>query len=244
MSINSINSYDLLSSIYATAYAPPTQGIGQNSQSVSGSTEQIDISMPGKLMNAISQMSDKEKAKMETFRQELKDAVENGTFDAETMAASAPDALASFAEENGIELTQMLQNMADGLANNEGVYGPPPPPPPMMSGMSGLDLSSLEDLNDDEKGGIRSFLEDLTSSVQDGTFDAETLAASAPDALANLAKENGIELTELIQNLADEIEKAGNAPPPMIDGANGNNDFFSQFFSEDNSDNTKNVGSV
>jgi len=246
MSINAVNSYDLLSSIYSAAYAPPVQGNNLNSQSVGYSNEQIDISMPGKLMNALSQMSEEEKAEMETFRQELTEAVENGTFNAETMAAGAPDALVSFAEGNGIDLTQMLQEMANGLENNSGVYGPPPPPPPMMSGMSGLDLSSLENLSDDEKAAIKSFMEDLAASVQDGTFDAESIAAGAPDAFATLAEENGIELTELIRNLAGELEEAGNTPPPppMMAAANGNLDFFSRFSSEDNSDNTTSIGSV
>jgi hypothetical protein len=233
MSINAINSNNLLSSIYAAAYAPASTQSNITGMQPLNSSEEIDISIPGKLMNAISQMTDQEKTEMETFRQELTEAVQNGTFDAETMAASAPDALAEFAEENGVELTQMLQDMADGMENNRGVYGPPPPPPPMMSDTSGLDLSSLEDLSDDEKSEIKSFMEELSAAVQGGTFDEETMAASAPDSLATLAEENGMELADLIGKLAEDAERTGKEPPPPpMDGAIGNYSLFNQFYSD------------
>lgn len=244
MSIHAISSNDLLRSIYAAAYAPPLQEEGQGSQSVTSDHAHIDISFTGKLMNSISQMSDEEKTEMETFRQELTEAVQSGNFDAETMAASAPDALSDFAEENGLDLTQMIQKMADGLENNAGIYGPPPPSHPEL-GMGGPQPSSLTDLTDDEKAALQSFMEELSSSVEDGSFDAETTAASAPDTLSSLAEENGIELTELIQSLADKIEDAENTPPPppppMMDGANGNINLLSKFFLKGSSNNTTSI---
>jgi hypothetical protein len=37
------------------------------------------------------------------------------------MASEAPDSLASLAEENGIDLTRLLQNLADGIESEYGV---------------------------------------------------------------------------------------------------------------------------
>jgi len=109
-----------------------------------------------------------------------------------------------------------------------------------------LDLSSLEDLSDNEKSELMSFMETLKSSVEDGTFDADTLATSAPDALTTLAEENGLDITTLLQNLAGDIENKENAPPPpqMMYGMNGNMDYANLFFSESSSDETTTVASV
>ncbi|MBN2122744.1 MAG: hypothetical protein JW821_00485, partial [Deltaproteobacteria bacterium] len=73
------------------------------------------------------------------------DAVMNGTFDAAEMAANAPEALKTFAEENGVDLEHMLEDMA---ARMEETGGGPPPPPPMLYGADGqsvLDASFEED---------------------------------------------------------------------------------------------------
>jgi hypothetical protein len=231
--IKSTNELEIMRSIYAAAYAPPTQG---NSNSQNGaSTENLEISAVGNLMNAISQMSSTDQSSIKSFMDDLTSSVQNGTFDASTMADSAPSALTSYAEENGIDLTQLVQTLADGPQNNPGVYGPPPPPPPMMSSASSasgtsstssLDLSSLENLSSDDKTSLESFLTDLTESVNNGTFDASTMAASAPDSLTNLAEANGVDLTQLIQDMADQIQNNGKAsapppPPPMMSGMNG-----------------------
>jgi len=67
-------------------------------------------------------------------------------------------------------------------------------------------------LSDDEKSDVQSFMKTLKSSLEDGTFDADTLASSAPDVLKNLAEKNGMSVSELIQELADEAENT--SPPP------------------------------
>jgi len=263
-------------SIYAAAYSPSTT---TNNSSVSGtsSTENLEISAVGNLMNAISQMSSSDQSSVQSFMEELTSSVQNGTFDASTMAASAPSALTSYAEENGIDLTQMVQTLADGPQNDPGVYGAPPPPPPMMGSTSGmsdtssLDLSSLENLSSTDKSSLESFLTELTDAVNNGTFDAATMASSAPDALTTLAEANGIDLTQLIQDMADEIENNTSAsststassttavsfppppPPPMMSGANGSGSsssddlssiLLSQFLSGNYSDSTSAAASA
>ena len=104
-----------------------------------GRTERPDISPAGRFMNAISQMSDEERAEMWTFGEEMRNAVQTATFDAAEMAANAPDALKSFAEENGIDLEQMLEEQASMLEKGR---GGPPPPPPMMYGEDGTGITS------------------------------------------------------------------------------------------------------
>lgn len=99
--------------------------------------ETLDISALGKSRNAISQMSDEEKAEMRVFHEEMMEAVKNGTFDASTMAANAPDALKSFAEENGVDLETMMEDQAFMMQNMANTQGPPPPPPPQMYGSDG-----------------------------------------------------------------------------------------------------------
>jgi hypothetical protein len=221
MTINGISSsteLGIMRSIYAAAYAPSVQGNSIGSQS-GGTTDNLQISAVGNLMNAVSQMSSTDQASMKSFMDDLVSSVQNGTFDASTTASSAPSALTSYAKENGIDLTTLVQDLADGAGNNgHGIYGPPPPSPPIMADMtdasgatsaSSLDLSSLENLSDSDKAKLQSFLKDLQSSVKDGTFDATTMAANAPDSLTSVAKANGIDLTQMLQDMATGVENKG-----------------------------------
>ena len=242
MSITSINSSDLLSSILAAAYTPVSNTQDSGSNFKTSGTENVQISSIGTLMSAVSQMSGEDKSSIKSFMDEIKEATETGSFDASGMAEEAPEALQEYAEENGIDLTELVQDLSDA-SQNSGVYGPPPPPPPMMSDTSStsdttststLDLSSIEELSNDEKSELQSFMETLKSSVEDGTFDADTLAASAPDALTTLAEENGMDVTDLVQELADDVKNAP-PPPPMMMGMAGDGSDFSGLFSTTNS---------
>jgi len=273
MNINEVRSPDLLSSIYAAAYAPATAS-SVSLTTGSTSTEQLDISSIGKMMNAITQMSSTDKSSLESFMEDLTTSVESGTFDASTMAASAPDALTTLAEDGGMDLTQLIQDMADQIQNKgNATYMPPPPPPSTDSSTGGLDLSSLENLSSTDKTSLESFLTDLRASVEDGTFDASTMASSAPDALTSFAKDNGLDLTQLIQDIANGTENNSDIstasttstassttatsfppppPPPMMYGANGQgsssyddlSSILLRYFSGNNSDSISTTASA
>jgi len=176
-------------------------------------------------MSAMSQMSADDQSSIKSFMDEIKTSTEDGSFDASALAEEAPEALQAYAEENGLDLTELVQDLSTA-SQGPGVYGPPPPPPMEETEESSLDLSSLEDLTDEEQTELQAFMEEMKSSIEDGTFDAATLAESAPDVLETVAEENGMSMTELIQELADEAE---NLPqPPMMAGANGMGNFFGQ----------------
>lgn len=74
----------------------------------------LTIGKAGKMMNMVSSMSEEDKSEMDAFLQEMQEAVESGTFDAAEMAEKAPEGLQAFAEENGIDLEEMLTAMAEG----------------------------------------------------------------------------------------------------------------------------------
>lgn len=111
-----------------------------------GNGADLDISRSGKMMNAMSRMSEEEKSEMKAFHDDVMEAVENGTFDASELAASAPESLVNFAEENDLDLEQMIEGMAQGP---QGHKGAPPPPPPMMYGADGKGIT-FDDDNEDE----------------------------------------------------------------------------------------------
>ena len=140
-----ISNIDLIQSLYGTyetAFQPSSSISDDGSWAVGNRpSEKMDISKIGKFRNTVSQLSDEEKEEMRAFREEMMDAVKNGTFDASEMAANAPDALKSFAEENGIDLETMLEDQASA---------PPPPPPPPNNPYEGNGYgmtSSSEDLS-------------------------------------------------------------------------------------------------
>lgn len=93
----------------------------------------LDISTAGKLGSMISEMSEDDKAEMDAFHQKMREAIESGAFDAAEMAEEAPEALKAFAEENGIDLEEMLTTMAER-------GGPPGPPPVGLYNSNGIGI--------------------------------------------------------------------------------------------------------
>lgn len=134
MSVSSINSSDLLSSILSATYSTDTKDTSGTSQS-SGS-DNTQISSIGELMNAVSQMSEDDQSSIKSFLDDLKTAVEDGTFDADALASSAPDVLQSLAEENGMSVSELIQELADEAENA-------PQPPADMSGSSKYQSSAF-----------------------------------------------------------------------------------------------------
>ena len=242
MDINGIGSAQMLTGGYGVGFSPPRQGDSDDFQYAPG-VEQLDISRDGKMMNAVSQMDEDEMAEMRTFHQEMMEAMADGTFDASEMAAEAPDSLVSFAEENGIDLTQMIEDMASKMEQTKGA---PPPPPPMMSEESGSSL--LEDLTEDDLEELEAFKMEIVDSLMNGTFNASDLVSNAPDALATFAEENDIDLTQMIEDIASGPERKGGAPHPprpMMYGPDGSeissyedsaSDFLGQIFVEEDAE--------
>ncbi len=208
MEIRGSDLLNALSRTYATASSTSASSLeGSSSLLSSRSSESLDISMFGKLRSAISGMSDEEKEEVQSFHAAMMEAVQNGTFDAAEMASSAPDALKSFAEENGIDLEAMLEKDAAMMKS-----GPPPGPPPMMAGGLGEAASGMSDEEEEE---LMSFVEEMMKSVEDGTFDAAEMASSAPESLKSYAEENGIDLESALEDQAAMMEKmAAQGPPP------------------------------
>ena len=88
-------------------------------------------------MTLISGMSAEDKAEMQAFQQEMRNAMESGTFDAAAMAEKAPESLKAFAEKNGLDLEEMLTKMAKG--------GPPPGgPPPELYNSEGIGIPASD----------------------------------------------------------------------------------------------------
>ena len=218
MDINGVESARMSMGVYGAGFSPPSRE-GSDEFQYTPCMEQLDISQTGKMMNAISLMDEEEMAEMRSFHQKIMEAMEDGTFDASQMAAEAPDSLVAFAEENGVDLTQMIEDMASGM---ERMKGAPPPPPPMMSEGGGGSL--LDDLTEEELAELEAFKEEIVESLMNGTFDASELAANAPDALTAFAEENDIDLTQMIEDMASGPGRNGGPPPPpppIMYGANG-----------------------
>ena len=141
MELNSIGSMNSFAGISGPGLRPPDYG-DDSSRIQTGNFENMDISSSGKIMSAVSQMSEEDKAEIKTFHDEIMSAVKDGTFDASEMAADAPESLTALSEETGIDLEQMIEDMASGP---QGKRGAPPPPPMYMSNGEGLSFYNEED---------------------------------------------------------------------------------------------------
>ncbi len=118
-------------------------------------SDNSDITKAGRMANFMSSLSEDDKAEMQAFHEEMIAAVQSGNFDASEMAEKAPDALKEFAEENDIDLEEMLKK------------GPPPGRPNGMppSGMGGMYNSAGL--------GVTTQSEDLTATLLDQFFANE-----------------------------------------------------------------------
>ena len=196
---NNSSIFDLssLSSQYSSAVASSTSTAATQSTS-----NDVSVSNIGQLLSAFSSMSEEDKTDADSFRDSILEAVESGEYDAEELAASAPDSLVALAEETGIDLEELVDEIAS-MAEQ----APPPPPSGMMPPNSALSLT------EDEFEEADAYRESLIEAMERGEFDAETLAESAPDAVVAMAEEAGMTVEEFITQVAEGDEN-GNMPPP------------------------------
>lgn len=195
---NNSSIFDLssLSSQYSSAVASSTSTAATQSTS-----NDVSVSNIGQLLSAFSSMSEEDKTDADSFRDSILEAVESGEYDAEELAASAPDSLVALAEETGIDLEELVDEIAS-MAEQA-----PPPPSGMMPPSSALSLT------EDELEEADAYRESLIEAMESGEFDAETLAESAPDAVVAMAEEAGMTVEEFITQVAEGDEN-GNMPPP------------------------------
>ena len=113
MEINSLGTTGAMQSIDRTLLHPPGLEPGMESFRGKFGGDRLDISKIGEMKSLISGMSDEGKAEMRAFHQEMCREIQSGDFNASEMAAKAPDALKSWAEEKGIDLEEMLDKSAN-----------------------------------------------------------------------------------------------------------------------------------
>ena len=202
---NNSSIFDLssLSSQYSSAVASST-----STATTQSTSNDVSVSNIGQLLSAFSSMSEEDKTDADSFRDSILEAVESGEYDAEELAASAPDSLVALAEETGIDLEELVDEIAS-MAEQ----APPPPPSGMMPPSSALSLT------EDELEEADAYRESLIEAMESGEFDAETLAESAPDAVVAMAEEAGMTVEEFITQVAEGDEN-GNMPPPPPPSAN------------------------
>ena len=70
--------------------------------------------------------------------------------------------------------------------------------------------SELSNLGAEESAEVQQFHQEVFSSIQDGTFDAESLANSAPESVKNLAQEKGIDLEQALSQVNDKAQEMKN----------------------------------
>ena len=139
MDINSVNSSDQLSQLLTTLNAaqndmqdPSKIDEKSNNKPSAKAGDSIQMSPFAELMRN-GTLSSSDMQQMFDFGKEVFDSVQNGTFDANALAADAPDALKQLASKNGMSVTDLLKQMKSdiqtrmqGKAMHMG-YAPPKP---------------------------------------------------------------------------------------------------------------------
>jgi len=105
------------------------------------------------------------------------------------------------------------------LTQSSEVQSSRPPPPPRPEPVEGELSGYLSEADNAEEA--KSFMQDFMSMSLSGEFDAEALAASAPESLIAYAEEQGVDLEEMMESANEHFEEmgsnrpeSGNRPPP------------------------------
>lgn len=161
MDINSLGTFQTIQSFDSSRTSSCFQSQEKSFDGYIGSSD-LNISDAGNMLSMIAGMSEEDKAEMRTFHQAMRDALQSGTFDAVEMAENAPEGLQAFAEENGLDLEEMVTKMSEG--------GPPPGPPPSGGPPPG---DSQVELYNSEGIGISAFDQDQTMDLISQLFADE-----------------------------------------------------------------------
>ncbi|MGV6859395.1 MAG: hypothetical protein ACWA5X_10505 [bacterium] len=201
-------------------HQPPAMGYTQAPYSQQDRTQAaaggMEISAIGSLLSSMQSSDSATNNEFREFGNTLKTALDTGSFDANSLAESAPDAIKSAAEELGIDLASGLETMLSNRPSRPSEGRPAMPP---MGGigpqgpMGGRPPASAE---------MDSFMDTLVSAVEAGGTDAAALASDAPEELQTIASQLGIDITQLVEDMATGIEKHGDPrenshrPPPPL----------------------------
>ncbi len=104
----------------------------------------------GSIFQQVSKMSETDREAVHDFGKSIADSIRDGSFDAASLAANAPDAVVQMAEEQGLSIEGAIAELGATIQQMGPPKGmrPPPPPPPMES----LDILNSEE--DDEEENI------------------------------------------------------------------------------------------
>jgi hypothetical protein len=103
----------------------------------------------GSIFQQASKMSEEDSAAVHEFGKSIADSIRDGSFDAASLAANAPDAVVQMAEEQGLSIEDAIAELGatiQQMGPPKGMRPPPPPPPPMGS----LDILNSEDEDETE----------------------------------------------------------------------------------------------
>lgn len=203
--------------------------------------EKPEISTAGRMLSEMPQMDSETRTEMIEFGNAIKTAINSGTFDAAVLAEQAPEALKNIAEEQGFDLTAMLEQVEEKAAEQSsgefqtsmeemgGMQGPRPGHGP---GHGGGKPEPSEEMD--------SYLDEILAAIDEEDTDIATLAENAPEEVQAMASEAGITVEEMVEEMASGIlengdpREKGNRPPPPAANQQGIDAYTAQLGDTEN----------
>lgn len=179
---------------------------------------QVGLSGAGQMMG----MDSSSKAEMRDFHDTVKAAMDSGEFDAEALAAEAPQALKDAAEAQGTDVASMLEGLPERMEEMASM-GPPPggmggPQGGMqMGGMSEMGvMGGMPPMGPPPGGGMggpsaemESFMDTLVEASDSEEVDIEALIEAAPEEVEAMAAELGMDVEALVSDMLSRVEENG-----------------------------------
>lgn len=143
---------------------------------------------------ALPELEETDRQAIADFREDLMGAIGSNSFDAEALAASSPEALTTFAADQGVDLATLY-----------------------------ADLDSHERLAPSEPSEeFKAFFDSLFEVAQSGEeADLAALAVDAPEEVVTIADVQGKDVEAVVAEMLQRINEVGDALDPMsLDPAN------------------------
>ena len=125
-------------------------------------------------------------------------------------------------QSNAAYLLQMVNSAQNTQQSQQ--MGPPPPPPDgadaQISGMGKI-MNAVSQMSEADQQETREYMDTVMQSIKDGTFDSSALAEEMPEAFRAVLEEQGIDVQDHLNDVAEHAQKADQMKAAMPYNASG-----------------------
>lgn len=176
-----------------TSSSTSTQDGSDQSDLLSGvsfkakSAVDVQISRPSQFMQYADSLSDTDKQELKSYMDEVRAAIDDGSFDAQALTENAPESLKNFAAQNGESVSDVLSTIKEHHDT-------------MKSRMGSL-LGTSSQQNTASSTSLGEFFNLIQKSLSSGDVDMDSLSKNEPEVLKKIREKQGLSFEDMIEKM-------------------------------------------